>query len=673
MRYRNLTPGGVVSTLAGIAGTKGAVDGPAASATFQGLGQLAVDGAGKVYVLDQRTIRVIANGQVSTLYAGGSSLVFSNGATVTVYVDGGMAVDEAGQVFFSGTLDRGPVEGVGRQFFPALLKRDAQGVISILYGGPPYYGDGAIQSLGRLALDHSGNILMFVSSWIEGMHSPIWRVGPDGSSVQINTIKLANGADAMGFGLTVNPAGDFFYTREDNVVVKGGAVYAGTGAGTAGWQNPTSLAVDPAGNVWVADFRSMIIFGRGSSGVSLTKVTPAGKATQVLGPSFQYEFNYDYPPKLAVPVDGTIDFLHGYFSQNTLTKVRPDGTITNEGFGVVPPGSGYEFGQPRPYVLGMVADQAGNLVVPDAYDHVVWLRSAAGVWSVLAGTQGQAGRVDGTGAVARFGGLNAVTMDRAGNFYVLDTADVAADGCVIRQITPAGVVTTISGNLTKASNQPGISAYVPTGLTVDNAGIFYLTYGWGGTVWSLTPAGEMTLIGGSPELEGTSDGIGTAARFMVASSIVTDPQGRIFVADSLAGTLRMGTVVTIAPQITTQPQSVAVAAGGSAQFSVAATGTPPPTYQWFFGGVAISGATSSSLSLTNVQAANAGSYSVTVSNSAGSVTSTVANLSLAAGNSSGGGSGGGGGGAPGLGFYGALAVLIALRWANGRKRSLVHY
>jgi len=321
----------------------------------------------------------------------------------------------------------------------------------------------------------------------------------------------------------------------------------------------------------------------------------------------------------------------------------------------------------------MVADQAGSLIIPDASDHVIWVRTAAGGWSVLAGTQGQAGRVDGTGAVARFGGLSAVTMDQAGNFYVLDANDPTAGGCVIRQITPAGTVTTISSDLTKSSGLPGISAYVPTGLTVDNAGIFYLTYGWGGTVWSLTPAGEMTLIGGSPGLDGTSDGIGTAARFMVASSIVTDPQGRIFVADSLAGTLRMGTVVTIAPQITTQPQSVAVAAGGSAQFSVAATGTPPPTYQWFFGGVAISGATSSSLSLTNVQAANAGSYSVTVSNSAGSVTSTMANLSLAAGNSSGGGSGDGGGGAPGLGFYGALAVVVVLRWANSRKRSIVNY
>ncbi len=667
---RRITPGGLVSTLAGIVGTKGAVDGPAASATFQSLGQLAVDGAGKVYVLDQRTIRVIANGQVSTLYAGGSTLVLSSNTTVTVYVDGGLAVDEAGQVFFSGTLDRGPVEGVGRQFYPALLKRDTQGVISILYGGPPYYGDGAIQSLGRLALDHSGNVYMFVSSWIEGMHSPIWRVGPDGTAAQIDAIKLANGADAVGYGLTVNPAGEFFYTREDNVVVKSGAVYAGTGAGTAGWQNPLSLTVDPTGNVWVADYRSMIIYGRGSSGVSLSKVTPAGEATTVIRASFQYEFNYDYPPVVAAGPDGSVNFLHGYFSQNTLTKIPSDGTNTSESFGVVPPGNGYEFGQPRPFVKGMVADQTGNLIVPDASDHVIWLRSVAGTWSVLAGAQGQAGRVDGTGAFARFGGLSAVTMDRAGNFYVLDAGDPAAGGCVIRQITPTGTVTTISGDLTKVSGVPGISAYVPTGLTVDNAGIFYLAYGWGGTVWSLTPAGEMTLIGGTPGLDGTSDGIGPAARFLVASGVATDAQGRIFVIDSLAGTLRMGTVVTIAPQLTTQPQSVTAAVGGSVQFSVAATGTPPPNYQWRLGGVPISGATSSSLSLTNVQSANAGSYSVTVSNSAGSVTSAVANLSITSGNSSGSGSGGG---SPGLGFYSALAVLIALRRCIGRKRDPVHY
>jgi pectate lyase len=61
-----------------------------------------------------------------------------------------------------------------------------------------------------------------------------------------------------------------------------------------------------------------------------------------------------------------------------------------------------------------------------------------------------------------------------------------------------------------------------------------------------------------------------------------------------------------------------------------ASGTAPLTYQWKFGSTAISGATGASLTLTNVQSANAGSYTVTVTNSVGSVTSTAATLTVGA-------------------------------------------
>ena len=59
-----------------------------------------------------------------------------------------------------------------------------------------------------------------------------------------------------------------------------------------------------------------------------------------------------------------------------------------------------------------------------------------------------------------------------------------------------------------------------------------------------------------------------------------------------------------------------------------ATGTPPLTYQWMFDGISISGATSSTSTLSNVQAAEAASYSVTVMNSIGSVTSDMATLKV---------------------------------------------
>lgn len=82
------------------------------------------------------------------------------------------------------------------------------------------------------------------------------------------------------------------------------------------------------------------------------------------------------------------------------------------------------------------------------------------------------------------------------------------------------------------------------------------------------------------------------------------------------------------PAITTQPQSQIVTAGANVTFSVSATGTPAPTYQWRKNGTNISGATQSSYTLTNVNSGHAGTYSVVVSNTYGSVTSSNVTLTV---------------------------------------------
>jgi O-glycosyl hydrolase len=80
--------------------------------------------------------------------------------------------------------------------------------------------------------------------------------------------------------------------------------------------------------------------------------------------------------------------------------------------------------------------------------------------------------------------------------------------------------------------------------------------------------------------------------------------------------------------ITTQPQNQSVAVGSEATFMVAASGTSPLSYQWRFNGATIAGATNTSLRLANAQPSNAGSYSVVVTNAAGSVTSADALLTV---------------------------------------------
>ena len=84
----------------------------------------------------------------------------------------------------------------------------------------------------------------------------------------------------------------------------------------------------------------------------------------------------------------------------------------------------------------------------------------------------------------------------------------------------------------------------------------------------------------------------------------------------------------IAPALTCQPLDQTVVPGGTATFSVAASGTAPLTYQWLLNGASIPGATNSSFTLSNVQTADAGTYSAQVANSAGTALSSNAVLTV---------------------------------------------
>ena len=95
-----------------------------------------------------------------------------------------------------------------------------------------------------------------------------------------------------------------------------------------------------------------------------------------------------------------------------------------------------------------------------------------------------------------------------------------------------------------------------------------------------------------------------------------------------AGTILESGEITLNPNITTQPQSQMVQAGNNVTFAINADGALPLNYQWQFNGQNIGGQTTSSLSLTNVQFANAGGYSVVVTNAYGSTNSAVAQLTV---------------------------------------------
>jgi parallel beta-helix repeat protein len=99
-------------------------------------------------------------------------------------------------------------------------------------------------------------------------------------------------------------------------------------------------------------------------------------------------------------------------------------------------------------------------------------------------------------------------------------------------------------------------------------------------------------------------------------------------AGSITNSVASVRVLPTLPTILTNPASLTLAATSTATFQVAASGSQPLGYQWFFNSNAISGATASQYSITNIQAGNMGGYQVLVTNGLGSATSTVATLTV---------------------------------------------
>lgn len=93
-----------------------------------------------------------------------------------------------------------------------------------------------------------------------------------------------------------------------------------------------------------------------------------------------------------------------------------------------------------------------------------------------------------------------------------------------------------------------------------------------------------------------------------------------------------GAQTPVPPTIAVQPQSQTVPVGAGVSFAVQAAGTPAPTFQWMKNGANILGATGATFAVPSVQPGDAGTYAVVVSNSAGTVTSAAASLSIAGAN-----------------------------------------
>ncbi len=205
-------------------------------------------------------------------------------------------------------------------------------------------------------------------------------------------------------------------------------------------------------------------------------------------------------------------------------------------------------------------------------------------------------------ALATVGSLGAVHSMAGATQFVVSSRNVLAT--VGTAITP--VAFTVTGAAVPAGSFR-VSGALPPGITVAGANASGLLNGSNG------------IISGTPTAAGTYN-------ISILAYEFTNGGGDTF------GPTQIGFVITgtasAEPTITTQPVSQSVNAGVSVTLSVVATGSPTPTYQWRKNGVLIAGATGPVYTLTSVQAADAGAYTVTVSNSVGIVTSAPATVTV---------------------------------------------
>jgi sugar lactone lactonase YvrE len=573
---RKVSPTGVVTTIAGAAGIGGATDGPGRTALFNQPGGVAVDPAGDVYVADtgNDTIRKIsAAGQVSTV--AGTPLMPGSlngpGTTALFNAPEGITIDSAGNLYVADSGNN------------TIRKITSAGVVTTLAGTPGTAGaqDGtgaAARFNGPLDLTADAAGTLYVA---DTFNNTIRTVTPTGV-----VTTLAGTAGAFGnqdgpaatalfgrcYGITIDPAGNLYVSDVGNESVRKitpqliVSTLAGSGAGgyadgtgnAAQFSTPWGVAVDAAGNIYSADYGSGTI----------RKITPANAVTTLAGtaphPGSEDGTGaaawFNSPSSVATDPSGNLYIADA--SNNTIRKITWDGVVTTLAGTAGAAGATNGTGAVARFNIptGIVVDAGGNAYVADAGNNSIRKITAAGAVTTLAGTPGATGFVDGPGSAALFNEPTGLAIDTAGNLYVTDTGNYT-----VRQITPAGFVTTLAGSagVTGSTDGNGSAALFnsPQAIAADSAGILYVADTANETIREILPSGAVTTLAGTAGKRGTNDGTAATASFYHPSAIVVDGLGNVYVADTPSQTIRKITASGVVTTIAGAPRSEGVTLG----------------------------------------------------------------------------------------------------------------
>ena len=333
--------------------------------------------------------------------------------------------------------------------------------------------------------------------------------------------------------------------------------FAGDGgpATSATLSFPAGLAFDSSGNMYIADsFNSRIrkvgadgnvttIAGTGAFGFAGDKNT----ATQAI-------LNRPY----SVAVDNAGNVYIADALNHSVRKISGGtmSTVVGNGFGIE--GSGGDGGAATSAILdtptALLLDGAGNLYIADTRNNRVRKVGTDGNINTVAGNG--AATSSGDGGPATSAGVNSpegLALDSAGNLYISDTA-----GHRVRKVAPDGTISTVAGNGTgglKGDGGPATQAslYYPKGLAVDKAGNLFIADWLNGRVRVVTPDGTIFTAAGNGSFAYYGDGgPATSAALRFPWGLAVDSAGKIYIADDENSAIRV--LTRVASQTSSAPQ-----------------------------------------------------------------------------------------------------------------------
>ena len=533
-RVRRIDPAGVISTIAGTgeAGFSGD-GGPASEARLNRPFGLAVDEAGNLFVADfenHRVRRINPAGVITTIAGTGDSWFVGDPVPASGAAIGspdGIAVDAAGKLYVA------TYGGIGR-ISASLL------IVPLGQSGETVHLDLSDNGL----VTRRGEPL-FVGAHVVGGDGVRYSLSQDLNGAiaarRVPTLRVSTSTTEPGVGVIATIAGTGAESRRWYEAGDGGP------ATEADLDAPTAVVVDQAGNLYVADEENHTVRRIDSAGV-ITHIAGTGQFgySGDGGPATQARLNY--PKALAVDQAGNLYVADEW--NHVVRRIDTDGVITTiagtgeEGFsGDGGPATQAHLNAPN----GLAVDSAGNLYVADQTNQRVRRIDTAGVITTIAGTPPRGhDYVLGDGSPATetaFPNPVAVAADQVGNIYVANTDSIVA------RIDTAGVMSFVA-DLGEWSDSGGGSPAVrprttSSGLVVNGAGNLYVLDVANHRVGRIDATGGIITMAGTGEKGFSGDGgPATEAHFDHPRGLGSDAAGNLYVADYLNRRVRL---VSITP------------------------------------------------------------------------------------------------------------------------------